>query len=164
MRDRDGDNGAERAQEEAEPGEAVELGILAGHLGFHLRLANDRTFETFADLLGADRLRPGCFTMLILIANNPGITQTGISRACGRDKSSVAKALRYMEDEGLIRRERVEDDRRSSASFVTPAGAQRVERLQEKARIQSARISAALGEARVQELLATLKALIDRLS
>lgn len=163
MRDTDGGNGAGWAQAEAAPAEVAELGILAGHLGFHLRLANDRTFETFSDLLGTDRLRPGCFTMLILIANNPGITQMGISRACGRDKSSVAKALRYMEDEGLIRRERVEDDRRSSASFVTPAGAQRVERLQEKARIQSARIASTLGEKRTDELLATLKELIAKL-
>lgn len=143
--------------------ERLNFGMLEGLIGFHLRLANDRTFENFVELLGPDRLRPGCFTMLTLIANNPGITQIAISRASGRDKSSVTKALRYMEDAGLIRRVRLDDDRRSYASFVTEAGAELAGRMARKARIHIDHMASLLGEERAGLLLDLLKELIGKL-
>nr|WP_281351174.1 MarR family winged helix-turn-helix transcriptional regulator [Pseudochelatococcus lubricantis] len=144
--------------------DAIDYGLLDSFIGFHLRLANDRTYENFIDRLGADSLRPGCFTILTLIANNPGITQIMISRVAGRDKSSVAKILRYMEDEGLIRRVRLDDDRRAYASYVTEAGAELNARLAEKARIQSAHLRSILGPEREAALLRTLKDLITALA
>jgi len=123
-------------------------------------LANDHVFDAFAVIMGDDRLRPGCFTMLILIRNNPGITQMEIAKASGRDKSSVAKNLRYMEDKRLIRRERVEDDRRSSASFVTDEGEAHVLRLEEKARLQGDKIRSTLGHERTGRLMDLLKEIV----
>lgn len=143
--------------------EPIRLGILEDLIGFHLRLANDRTFDNFTDLLGPDRLRPGCFTILTLIANNPGITQIAIARASGRDKSSVAKALRYMEDAAIIRRERVDDDRRAYASYVTESGAELAERMAEKAKVHTRRMATLLGEERAKVLLDILKEMIERL-
>lgn len=138
-------------------------GLLDSFIGFHLRLANDRVYENFVNSLGDDRLRPGCFTMLTLIANNPGITQIAISRAAGFDKSSVAKGLRYMEDEGLIRRVRLDDDRRSYASYLTESGVELSQRLAERARGQSAYLTSLIGPENKRELLKILKILIDTL-
>lgn len=143
--------------------EPIRFGILEDLIGFHLRLANDRTFDNFTDLLGPDRLRPGCFTILTLIANNPGITQIAIARASGRDKSSVAKALRYMEDAAIIRRERVDDDRRAYASYVTEAGAELAERMARTAKIHTRHMATLLGEERAKILLDILKEMIERL-
>lgn len=143
--------------------ETVQFGILEQLVGFHLRLADDRTFENFARGLGSDRLRPGCFTMLTLIVNNPGITQITLSRASGRDKSSVTKDLRYMEDAGLIRRVRLNEDRRSYASFVTQAGAELSERLTCEVKAHSMRLTSIIGEDRKALLLTILKDLINNL-
>jgi DNA-binding MarR family transcriptional regulator len=143
--------------------EAVQFGILEELVGFHLRLADDRTFENFARGLGPDRLWPGCFTMLTLIVNNPGITQITLSRASGRDKSSVTKDLRYMEDAGLIRRVRLSEDRRSYASFVTQEGAELSERLTREVKAHSTRLTSIIGEDRKALLLAILKDLINNL-
>ncbi|MGV6875984.1 MarR family transcriptional regulator [Pseudochelatococcus sp. B33] len=141
----------------------INYGLLDSFIGFHLRLANDRVYENFVNSLGDDRLRPRCFTMLTLIANNPGITQIAISRAAGLDKSTVAKGLRYMEDRGLIRRVRLDDDRRSYASYVTKAGSELSQHLAERAHSQSAYLISLIGAENKKALLKILKKLIDTL-
>lgn len=149
------------APSERTPG--IELGILDGFVGMLLRRAYEEAFADFTRLLGSDALSPAYFTILTLIANNPGITQVEIGRAAGRDKSAVTVALRYMEDQGLIRRVRLRDDRRSSASYMTEAGATLNARMQEKAQLHIARMDEIIGEGRKQSLVETLQDLADEL-
>jgi len=149
----------------ARPGEdGVALGPLDSFIGMHLRQAYERAYADFETLLGPDSLRPGYYTMLTLILNNPGISQVEIGRAAGRDKSSVTKALRSMEDGGLITRTRVEDDRRSYASTITPAGRVLHARMERRAREHLANIHAALGTPeRAADFLEMLRAVIAAL-
>ena len=57
-------------------------------LGFHLRMAQIASFQAFAREVGEVDLPPGRFALLTLIGRNPGISQTALSRAAGRDKST----------------------------------------------------------------------------
>lgn len=142
----------------------VELGILEEFLGFYLRLAYESAFDDFFRELGPDSLKPGNFALLSIIFENPGITQTVLAKASGRDKSSVTVGLRQLEDKGLIERTRLEDDRRSYASRVTPEGHVVYERIASKARIHMRRLDAIVGSERKAMLVETLRDIVDGLA
>lgn len=121
-------------------GEAVELGVLGTAIAFHLRLAQGASFRAFKRQAGLRNLRPGWYAMLTLIANNPGITPVALSRASGRDKSTITPALGNLLREKLISREAVPGDRRSYGLALTPAG------------VETLRLLAAAAEAHDREL------------
>ena len=100
----------------------VQLGLLSGFIGFHLRLAQEASFRAFAQRVGDPDLKPQRFAMLTLINENPGLTQTALGRASGRDKSTLTPALNDLQRRGLIDRERSSSDRRSYILSLTPAG------------------------------------------
>lgn len=135
----------------------VRLGLLEDFVGFYLRLAYESAFDDFSEVLGPDSLKPGNFALLSLIFENPGITQTVLARASGRDKSSVTAGLRQLEEKGLIERMRLEDDRRSYASHVTQEGRVVYERIAVKTRIHVARLEKIIGPERMPVLMSALK-------
>src|SRR5262245_25146245 len=102
--------------------DAARIGPLADLIGFHLRRAQNASFQAFARRVGRTDLSPGTFALLTLIRHNPGISQTGLSRADGRDKSSLTPALNALERHGLILRQRLPNNRRTYALSLTPAG------------------------------------------
>ena len=60
-------------------------------------MAQIASFQAFAREVGEVDLPPGRFALLTLIGRNPGISQTVLSRAAGRDKSTLTPALRDLE-------------------------------------------------------------------
>lgn len=100
----------------------LSLGPLADFIGFHLRLAQDASFQAFARRVGYADLKPGRFALMALIAQNPGVTPTALSRISGRDKSSITPSLRGLEQRGLVVRRQAAGDRRSWTLALTDAG------------------------------------------
>jgi DNA-binding MarR family transcriptional regulator len=143
--------------------EAIDLGTLREFPGPYLRIAYERSYQDFQRLLGHDGLPPGCYTVLTLIRRNPGINQSTIGRVAGRDKSWVAKTLRQFEDNRLIRRVRIEDDRRSYGSYVTPKGEALHARMEEKANLHLENLKLAIGREGCAELVALLRKIIVHL-
>ena len=142
----------------------IKLGPLADYAGYHLRLAQDASFQAFAARVGEGDLRPGYFTLLTLIQENPGITQTAISQASGRDKSTLTPALRYLEENGYIGRERIDHDRRSFRLCLTPSGEEAVAKLSEHARIHDAELDRIIGAEGKAEFIRVLRAIVSALS
>ena len=108
---------------------AIDYGPLGQWLGFHLRMAQIASFQAFAAEVGEVELPPGRFALLTLIGRNPGISQTVLSRAAGRDKSTLTPALRDLRKRNLIVCERLARDRRSYHLSLTPAGQAMLRRL-----------------------------------
>ncbi len=102
--------------------EALRLGPLADFIGFHLRLAQEASFQAFARRVRGYQMRPGRFAVLALIGENPGISQTALGRAAGRDKSTLTPALNDLVRRALVKRRRVASDRRSYALSLTVKG------------------------------------------
>ena len=107
----------------------IDYGPLANWLGFHLRMAQIASFQAFAAEVGEVDLPPGRFALLTLIGRNPGISQTVLSRAAGRDKSTLTPALRDLRKRELIVCQRLARDRRSYHLSLTPAGQAMLRRL-----------------------------------
>jgi DNA-binding MarR family transcriptional regulator len=107
----------------------IDYGPLAKWLGFHLRMAQIASFQAFAAEVGEVDLPPGRFALLTLIGRNPGISQTVLSRAAGRDKSTLTPALHDLRKRELIRCQRLAHDRRSYHLSLTPAGQSTLRRL-----------------------------------
>jgi DNA-binding MarR family transcriptional regulator len=114
-----------RSKTPAEPvsaDEPVRFGPLEHWLGFNLRMAQAAAFQAFSRLSSEIGVQPGRFATLTLIGVNPGITQTALSRANGRDKSTLTPLISDLVRRGLIRRTRDRKDRRTYRLTLTPAG------------------------------------------
>jgi DNA-binding MarR family transcriptional regulator len=142
----------------------IRLGPLAQYAGYYLRLAQDASFQAFAGRVGTGDLRPGFFTLLTLIRENPGITQTAVSQASGRDKSTLTPALRLLEEGGYIERERVDRDRRSFQLYLTPAGEDAVAQLSEAARAHDAELDRIIGPENKARFIGILRDIVSGLA
>src|SRR5262245_57875043 len=103
-------------------GEAIDFGPLEGWIGFNLRMAQDASFQAFSRLSQEIGVRPGRFATLTLIGQNPGISQTALSRANSRDKSTLTPLIADLVRRGLVRRTRDRRDRRTYRLTLTSAG------------------------------------------
>lgn len=126
----------------------VRLGVLDEYIGFHLQLAQTAAFRSFRRCTGIGDLRPGWFTVLSLIADNPGITPIAISRASGRDKSTITPVIQDLVRDGLIVRETTPGDRRSYGLSLTDKGRSSLDHLAACAAEHDAQIVAIVGEDR----------------
>lgn len=102
--------------------QTVDLGELNTTLGFLLRVAQVRIFESFYQRFGGDGLRPGEFSTLLLIDCNPGIRQGLLAQTLWIKPAHMTKMIRRLEDQSLITREIPDDDRRSVKLDLTPEG------------------------------------------
>jgi DNA-binding MarR family transcriptional regulator len=139
------------------------LGVLGNQIGFHLRLAQDASFRAFARDVGLRNLKPGRFAGMMVIHNNPGISQVELSRAIARDKSSVTPLIQDLQRHDLVTRVRSQADRRRVTLELTPAGETVLRRLLFHAAAHDCRLDSIVGESK-PELLRLLKKIEDALA
>src|SRR5215813_13605037 len=137
--------GAARAPKRNGAGEAIDYGPLADWVGFNLRMAQAAAFQAFARLAKEIGTRPGRFATLMLIGRNPGISQTALSRANGRDKSSLTPVLNDLERRGLVLRERTSADQRAYRLSLTPVGRRLLAELTRCARVHERNLDRVIG-------------------
>ena len=154
---------AGRAPGRAERNGQVRLGSLTDWIGFHLRLAQDASFRAFARHAGQPHMKPGRFAAMMVIHNNPGITQTALGRAIGRDKSTVTPLVQELHRHGFVRRSPSAADRRSITLTLTRAGEATLADLLAHARAHDRRLDAIVGR-RKAILIALLRKITDGLT
>lgn len=136
--------------------DAIRLGPLADFIGFHLRLAQEASFRAFAQRSGCPGIKPSRFAIMTLIAENPGLSQTALGRAAGRDKSTLTTSLDDLTRRGLVRRDREPSDRRSYRLRLTPKGEEVLADLMERAREHDRLLDSIVGPDRKPELIRLL--------
>jgi DNA-binding MarR family transcriptional regulator len=117
-----GPKSAQRRRNGAAAAGSVKLGPLEHWIGFNLRMAQEATFQAFSRQSQEIGESPGRFATLTLIARNPGISQTVLSQAAGRDKSSLTPVVEDLVRRGLVERKRMDHDRRTYSLNLTPDG------------------------------------------
>jgi DNA-binding MarR family transcriptional regulator len=153
-------NGSDPLEGEAEQ---TTLGVLDGFIGFHLRLAQDASFRSFAQRVGRLDLKPGRFAAMVVIQNNPGINQTALGRAIARDKSTITPLLQGLERQGLVARRAAANDGRSFVLSLTPAGETTLRTLLTQARAHDRKLDEIVGD-RKAEFIGLLKRIAQDLA
>jgi DNA-binding MarR family transcriptional regulator len=140
----------------------VKLGALQGYIGFNLRIAQDASFRAFAREAHQKNHRPGRFAALMVLRDNPHITQSALGRAIARDKSSVTPLLQNLQRQGLIKRTRSTTDRRSVTLVLTALGERVLRDLILHAREHDRKLDALAGPSKA-EFVAILKRIADHM-
>lgn len=112
--------------------DSVELGEITGSLGFLLRMAQLKAFDFYFATLDGEGLRPGEFTVLWVIALNPGFRQGTIANRLQIKPAHMTKLVARLSAQGLLEREVPEDDRRSVRLSLTREGEDFVARYRDK--------------------------------
>ncbi|WP_288904732.1 MarR family transcriptional regulator [uncultured Sneathiella sp.] len=138
----------------------MQMTALDGVVGFHMRKAILRAQSTFATAAGK-KLMTGQYSVMAIINENPGHTQSAIAEAAGLDRSSLVPILNKFEKEGLILRAAVKGDKRAYAVRLTKKGTQELASLEEKVREIEAKVIAGLGPEDHRRLIDLLKRFHD---
>jgi DNA-binding MarR family transcriptional regulator len=135
----------------------VKLGALADSVGFLLRLAQLRAFDDFFSDHGPRGLKPGEFSVLWVIARNPGIRQSVLGQRLMIKRAHMTKLIRAMEDAGFVTRRIPDRDRRAVELTLTPAGESEVANAGARFFDYEQRTGAPLDDREQAALLALLK-------
>jgi DNA-binding MarR family transcriptional regulator len=138
---------------------AVDLGPLSGFIGYRLRRAQLSVFAGFEQTLRGIGLSPGQLSVLVVIACNPGLTQSEICGALGILRANFTPLLHALEARGLAVREVLPADRRSNTLRLTPLGRETVSRAMILHERLERRITGCLGAAGRSQLIELLQKL-----
>jgi DNA-binding MarR family transcriptional regulator len=136
--------------------ETLELGALGQSVGFLLRLSQTRAYDQFfAQFAGTD-VRPGEYSVLWVLALNPGVKQGTLARRLNIKPAHMTKLVERLVRAGQVRRDTPPEDRRSVRLTLTAAGAAHVE--EHRARFHAVHRAERVGltDAEVAQLLALL--------
>ena len=92
--------------------------------GYALRRAAHATAAELTARLAESGLRQSDASVLILVAENPGVTASAISRALDIQRANMVPLLNRLEELGLIEREPI--DRKSRGLVLTALGQERL--------------------------------------
>ena len=141
--------------------DAIDRGILPELIGYQLRRAQVKVFNSFAEHLDRLGLTPGQFGVLVLIGANPGSSQSALARAVGSSRSLMVRTIDRLEANGMVARRRAPADRRSHAIVLTARGGRMVERLERDVAEHERRMTEPLSADERDTLLRLLRRLND---
>jgi DNA-binding MarR family transcriptional regulator len=91
-------------------------------LGFHIRLAHGAVYRHFNDTFGAIGLTQKQTSVLWLVNDRPGISQTDIARRLQIDRATMMAITNSLTGRGLLQRGASSTDRRRQTLHLTPGG------------------------------------------
>ncbi|MEM9196763.1 MAG: MarR family transcriptional regulator [Pseudomonadota bacterium] len=105
------------------PASRINLGALGKEPGFLLRLAQLQAYSIVLEGLDPGGLRPGAFSVLYLIAQNPGMRQGTLAKHLLIKRAQMTKLVQALAAQNLVARSVPAGDRRGVELALTPAGA-----------------------------------------
>ncbi|MCD2171439.1 MarR family winged helix-turn-helix transcriptional regulator [Rhizobium sp. C4] len=131
-------------------------------IGYHLRVAQEVSFQAFSAMLEKTDLKPGWYSILTILAEYDGLTPSELSKVCGRDRSTLTSTLKGLSIRGLIERRQNPDDQRSYSVRLTDEGRKMQARLHAFAQEHDRRLDAIVGEDK-EALVAILARIVGAL-
>lgn len=132
------------------------IGCLANHVGFHLRLAQLAVFEHFANRLGEIDVTPAIFSVLEVLHQNDGITQSKLAAVVKLERSSMVPMLDKLSRRGLVERRASTTDRRHNHLHLTAAGRELLEEAMRRAALHEREVCKSFTIAEKKQLLELL--------
>jgi DNA-binding MarR family transcriptional regulator len=149
-----------------QPRPAARSGALASPLAdspaFLVRLAQLRAFDEFHRNFAGLGVTPAGFSVLALIAANPGVRPGTIAEELRVKHSNVAALVNGLVAAGLVERTTDEAELRASLLHATPAGMKIWREMERTQRDTDAHFVEALTPAERKQLVALLRKLLHR--
>ncbi len=111
---------------------AVDFTTLNGLIGFQVRQAQLQVFNHFRKTVGKTGITPGQAGILILIGNNPAISQAALARAIGVERATLGQIIADMEAKSWVERHPSHSDKRSYALALSSSGKTFLEKMLQK--------------------------------
>jgi DNA-binding MarR family transcriptional regulator len=138
-------------------GAPLDQSRLLGLVGYHCRRAYLRVFVLWGERMARIKVRPAEYSILVLVAANPGVNQKWLAKALAIEPPNLATLLDRMESAGWLLRRRNPEDKRSQLLDLTPLGRRRCDQaVTEVERVESDAM-AALSPGERAELMRLLR-------
>lgn len=137
-------------------------GSLDDLIGFQLRVAQTRVFRDFEQSMETLGITPAGFSVLEILRQNPGLTQSKLAEAVHLDRSSVVPLLDKLETKHLLYRQTSTKDRRNNHLYLSDEGTQVLEASKERVAEHDARISRTLNRDERRTLISLLARLAPK--
>ena len=98
------------------------LAELYARPGFMLRRAHQIAMDLFIQACSPVNITPSQYGVLYIINTVGSVSQIGIARLIGLDRSTTALVVRLLTERGLLEKRQSKDDARSSAIQLTEEG------------------------------------------
>ncbi len=138
---------------------SLKFGKLPTYLGYQVRQAQSAVFRDFTRITKEVGLSPGEFSLLSMVAANPGVTQLALTEVYRLDKSTLSYSINRLRERGLLRRERDRKDGRYYSLRLTDEGAAVLEQATAEVEGQERLMDAVLEPGERDHLLGLLKKL-----
>jgi DNA-binding MarR family transcriptional regulator len=136
---------------------ALDTAFLEGTLGFTIRTCQLNVFDDFINRLSVLDLRPAEFSILCLIADNPGCRASRIAEYLWIKRPNFVPLLSRLEERKLVVRRRSETDGRFHDLFLTALGQRVVAKAKSVVVEQERYMATRLGPKKRNELLNSLQ-------
>jgi DNA-binding MarR family transcriptional regulator len=136
-------------------------GALTSSLTHLLHRACQVADSVFNEEAGTTGLTTRQFAVLVAVANNRDVSQTGLVQATGIDRSTVAEIVKRLLRRGLIKRKRTRLDARAYAVRLTEEGSELLGRARPAAMRAEERLRSAFGDLDVSGVANALTKLVE---
>lgn len=137
-------------------GQGIDFSTLDGLVGFQVRQAQLQVFNHFRKTVGKTGITPGQAGILILIRNNPDISQAALARAIGVERATLGQIISDMEARSWVVRRPSHTDKRSYALNLSSSGKAFLENVLDKIAIHEQAMTAHLSAKDRREFLRLL--------
>jgi MarR family transcriptional regulator, organic hydroperoxide resistance regulator len=135
----------------------INTGLLPNLLGYNLRRAQIALWRDFNRTVREGDVRPGVFSLLILVDANPGIAQIDLANQLDIDKATIVGLVHRLERQHWVVRKTSSADRRRQGVFITPAGRTTLKNLREEMLEHEMRFTRLFNAEELAQLIAFLR-------
>lgn len=137
----------------ASPANGLQHGPLEDLLGFHLRRAQLKMFQQFRRDMKSHGITPGKVGLLILIEQNPGMSQSDLARAVQVERATLGETIRDLAQLGWVDQRASEKDGRIKTLYLSASGRNALKRIIPALRKHDREGGANLSDAEFSQLL-----------
>ena len=143
--------------------DGIDYADLDEHFGYALKRAQIAAFEAFSRATRGsssfEEITPPRYTALVILAGNPGISQSALGEVLGTARSGAMMLADWLEHRGLAERRHRPDDARAWGLFLTAKGETLLRKLKRNVRSHDRKFAGRLDATERKELLRLLEKL-----
>jgi len=130
----------------------VQYGVLDSLMGYAIRRAQIKTYETFIMALEPWGITPPRFSAMVIVSLNPGLKLTQLAKIMGIARSGAVILVDALEDLGYVERQPAPEDRRAFSLALTEKGKKDLVQISQVVVEQDTRVVQPLTPAEQQDL------------